>query len=271
MSQSGKGLDIFGRGERGVRHHLIACEVAHRECCYAAAVSRNIIDLHFLSQGLHDLESRSMCEQIQRAIDAAREARYKAILLGFGLCNCGLVGVQARGIPLVLPRAHDCITLFMGSREAYQKHFEENKGTYYLTTGWVERDQENLEDTMGRDDNMLRKMGLDKSYEEYVAIYGEEYARMIMGTLTGLEHYQKMQHIDMGLAAEAEQRVIGHARAEAARRGWGHETMKGRMDLFLDLVNGDPVEHPWDPERFLVVQPGQTIRQAYDERIVRAE
>lgn len=266
MSQSGKGLDIFGRGERGTRFRLIACEVSHRECCLAAAVSKNIIDLQFLSQGLHDLESRSMCAHVQEAIDDTRESRYKAILLGFGLCNCGLVGVRARGIPLVLPRAHDCITLFMGSKEVYQQHFNENKGTYFLTTGWVERDQDNLEDTMERDDNMLRKMGLDKTYEEYVATYGEEYARMIMATLTGMEHYQKMLHIDMGIAPEAEQRVIGHARAEAERRGWEHETLKGRMDLFMELVGGE-----WDEEKFLIVPPGQTIQQAYDERIVRAE
>jgi hypothetical protein len=266
MSQSSTGLDIFGRGERGTRYRLIACEVMHRECCFAAAVSKNIIDLHFLSQGLHDLENRSMRDQVQAAIDATREGRYQAILLGFGLCNCGLVGVQARGIPLVLPRAHDCITLFMGSKEAYQKHFNENKGTYYLTTGWLERDQENLEETIGRDDNMLRKMGLDKTFDDYVAQYGEEYARMIMATIGGLEHYQKMTHIEMGLAPEAERRVSEKLGEESARRGWTHETLKGRMDLFMGLVTGE-----WDAEKFLVVQPGQTIQQAYDDRIVRAE
>lgn len=266
MSQSGKGLDIFGRGERGTRYCLIACEVSHRECCLAAAVSPHIIDLQFLSQGLHDLESRSMGELVQRAIDATRESRYQAILLGFGLCNCGLVGVRARGIPLVLPRAHDCITLFMGSKEAYQKHFNENKGTFYLTTGWVERDQDNLEDTMERDDNMLRKMGLDKTFEEYAATYGEDYARLIMSTLTGLEHYQKMVHIDMGIAPEAERRVIERARDEAARRGWAHETVKGNLDLFLGLTRGE-----WDEQKFLVVPPGQSIQQAYDARIVRTE
>jgi hypothetical protein len=265
MSQTGKGLDIFGRGERGTRYQLIACEVAYREVCFAAAVSRNIIDLKFLTQGLHDLESRSMAEHVQEAVDGVPAGRYRAILLGFGLCNCGLAGVRARGIPLVLPRAHDCITLFMGSKEAYQRDFESNKGTYYLTTGWLERDKDNLEDTMGREDNMLRKMGLDKTCEEYAAQYGEEYARMIMATLTGLDHYQRMTHIEMGLAPEAEQRAIEHAKAEAARRGWTHETIKGRMDLFLGLVNGE-----WDETKYLVVRPGESIQQAYDERIVKA-
>lgn len=269
MPQTGQVLDIFGRGARGTRHRLIACEVAYRECCLAAALSPNIIDLEFLTQGLHDLESATMRERIQQTVDAAPAGRYQAILLGFGLCNGGLAGVQARGTPLVLPRAHDCITLFLGSKEDYQKHFNENKGNYYLTTGWLERDQENLEDTIGHEDNMLRKMGLDKTFEEYAAQYGEEYARMIMATLTGLEHYRKITHIEMGIAPEAERSVIEKAQEEAARRGWTLETIKGRMGLFFDLVNGN--EGGWDEARFLVVPPGQTIRQAYDEGVVRAE
>lgn len=265
MSQSSKELDIFGRGERGDRYHMIGCEVFYREFCYAAAVSRNIIDLNFLTQGLHDLESASMSARIQQAIDATPEGRYKAILLGFGLCNLGLVGVRARQIPLVLPRAHDCITLFMGSKEAYQKHFDENKGSFFLTTGWYERDQDNLESTIEREDNMLRKMGLDKTFEDYVQIYGEEYARMIMSSIGGLENYQQMTHIQMGIAPEAEEKVVRAGQAEAGKRGWNHEALPGRLDLFLSLVNGE-----WDEERFLTVQPGQMIQQAYDERIVQA-
>lgn len=266
MSPINEGLDLFSNIDRGTRYRLIACEVAYRELCLAAAVSKNVIDLHFLTQGLHDLQSTTMAARIQEAIDATPEGRYEAILLGFGLCNCGLVGVRARNTPLVLPRAHDCITLFLGSKEAYQKDFEENKGTFYLTTGWVERDKDNIENTMDHEDNMLRKMGLDKTFDEYVALYGEEYARMIMGTLTGMEHYQKLSHIRMELAPEAEARVEAAGAEHAKTKGWAFEAIKGRMDLFLALAAGD-----WDEEKFLIVKPGQVIQQAYDERIVRAE
>jgi hypothetical protein len=174
MTQSINDFDLFSRQDRGTKYRLLACEVAYRECCFAAAAARHVIDLHFLSQGLHDLESASMCARIQAEVDATDERRYAAILLGFGLCNCGLVGLRARNLPLVLPRAHDCITLFMGSKEAYQRHFDENKGTFFLTTGWVERDKENLESTREDDSNIMHRMGLDKTYEQYVELYGEE-------------------------------------------------------------------------------------------------
>jgi hypothetical protein len=269
MSQTNKNIDIFGRGKRGTRHKMIACEIAYRELCLAAAVSRNIIDLQFMTQGLHDLQSATMCARIQAEVDAVPEGRYQAILLGFGLCNCGLVGLRARGLPLVVPRAHDCITLFLGSKEEYQRRLGANGGTFFLTTGWMERDGDNLESTRDDADNVMRQMGLDKSYEEYAALYGEEYARMIMQTMSGgLEHYERLTHIDMGVAPEIEERVREQSEAEAQKRGWLYERTKGRMDLLLGLVNG--TWGAWDEEKYLVVRPGQEIQQAYDEQVVRA-
>ena len=36
-------------------YKVIACEIAFRELCYAAARSRNLIDIEFLTQGYHDI------------------------------------------------------------------------------------------------------------------------------------------------------------------------------------------------------------------------
>lgn len=266
MGQSGKGLDVFGGREARPRYRLIACEVLYRECCFAAAVSRNVIDLHFTSQGWHDLKSATMCERVQAEVDATPPDRYAAILLGFALCNNGIVGLTARDVPLIIPRAHDCITFFLGSREAYQRHFDANTGAYYLTTGWVERDRENIESTMDDQDNMLRQMGLDKSYEDYVALYGEENAKMILATIgDGLSNYHKFTQIDMGVAPEIETEVSRAGREEAARRGWEFEIVPGRLDLVRALADG-----PWTDDKFLTVQPGQSVQPAYDGRIIQA-
>lgn len=263
------GLDIFSlQGNvagRPQRYRMVACEVAHRECCYTAAISRNIIDLHFLTQGLHDVQNTTMCERIQAAIDATPAGRYDAIILGYGLCNGGLAGVTARDIPLVLPRAHDCITLFLGSKERYQEYFQDNPGTYYLSTGWVERDKDNLENTLGDQDNHLHKMGLDQTFQQYVELYGEEHAKMIMSTIGGLDHYSKMTHIDMGVSAGSEKNVQQATQQEAERRGWAFERLSGKLDLFLALAEGG-----WDAQRFLVVPPGHRIEQAYNDEIIRA-
>jgi hypothetical protein len=37
----------------------------------------------------------------------------------YGLCNLALTSLRARAVPVVVPRAHDCITLYLGSRQRY--------------------------------------------------------------------------------------------------------------------------------------------------------
>src|SRR5215813_2293406 len=116
---------------------VIACEIAVRELQYAAARSRNLIDLEFLTQGYHDIPAIGRMA-IQERIDAVPAGKYDAIVLGYALCSRILVGLKPSQTRLIIPRAHDCITFFLGSRERYHKCFSEHPGTYYYTSGWVE-------------------------------------------------------------------------------------------------------------------------------------
>ena len=79
-----------------------------------------------------------MRERLQAAIDATDPGKHDAVALAYGLCNNGLVGLVARQLPVVIPRAHDCITLFIGDRQRYEEYFHANPGTYYYTSGWLE-------------------------------------------------------------------------------------------------------------------------------------
>ena len=54
-------------------------------------------------------------------------------ILGYGLCSNGVVGVQTQNQPLIVPRVHDCISLFLGSAESHRNQLAEYPGTYYLT------------------------------------------------------------------------------------------------------------------------------------------
>ena len=103
----------------------------------AAARSRNLIDFEFLTQGYHDIPGTGRAE-IQKRIDATAAGRYDALLLGYGLCSNILTGLTTAHTQLVIPRAHDCITFFLGSKERYQECFNAKPGTYYYTSGWLE-------------------------------------------------------------------------------------------------------------------------------------
>ena len=116
---------------------VIACEILFRELCHCAARSPSLVDFEFLTQGHHDTPKQGRVE-IQRRIDAVPAGKYDAIVLGYGLCSNIVTGLVSTHTRLVIPRAHDCISLFLGSKERYQEHFASHPGTYYYTSGWLE-------------------------------------------------------------------------------------------------------------------------------------
>ena len=86
-----------------------------------AAVARwiNQVNVEFLPKGLHDMGQAGMSGRLKEVLAAVDQGRYDAIVLGYALCSNGLVGIKAERIPLrSFPAAHDCITLFLGSKRA---------------------------------------------------------------------------------------------------------------------------------------------------------
>ena len=123
-----------------MRLKLLACEILRREIDSLTADSPHHIDVEFLPQELHVIGRVRMKNRLSEHLAAVNEDSYDALLLGYALCSGGIAGLSAGTIPLIVPRAHDCITFFLGSRERYQHYFFANGGTYFLTTGWFEQD-----------------------------------------------------------------------------------------------------------------------------------
>jgi hypothetical protein len=238
---------------------LISCEIFFREMCAAVSRSLNVIDLEFLPKGLHDIGAAGMLARLQAALDRAEGKGYDAVLLGYALCNNGISGLSARSCPLVVPRAHDCITLFLGSKERYLDYFNSNSGVYFKTTGWIERGEDKTE---LRQLSIARKIGMGQSFDELVAKYGEDNARYLMAELGDYtKQYQQLTFIEMGV--EADGRFEKQTMEEAAARGWKFEKVKGDMSLIQRMVDGI-----WEGSEFLVVRPGETISPTYDEDII---
>jgi hypothetical protein len=245
-----------------MRLKLIACEILYREICAVVARSTNQVDVQFMPKGLHDQGQEAMNARLAEVVGEVDETAYDAICLGYGLCSNGVVGLGARRIPLILPRAHDCITLFLGSKEAYQQYFFDHPGVFFKTTGWLERGSELSQHLP---DSIQTKSRLVLSYEELVERYGEDNAKFLQQQLTDMTHnYGQITFIETGI--EPDDRFERRARAEARDRGWKFEKVSGSLSLFERLVNG-----PWDEDGFLVVPPGQCIATSFDERVVSAE
>ena len=240
-----------------MKFKVLCCEVFTRELNALSATCPHDLDLELLPKGLHDLGQEKMLARMQEEVDGASGQGYDAILLVYGLCNNGTSGLVARDTKLVIPRAHDCITLFLGGRDEYLKQFESRPGTYYRTTGWIEHDNSDGVD----DETIQQKLGLFMQYEELVEKYGEDNAKYIQETMgNGVENYDRLAFIRMGIDGEDE--FLDMARAEAEEKGLGFELIEGSMLLLNKLVNGE-----WDQD-VLVVEPGQSIKATHTSDII---
>jgi hypothetical protein len=234
----------------------------YREFCLVVARSVNQVDMEFLPKGLHDIASAGMLAKLQAAVDAVDAEKYGAVILGYGLCGTGLVGLTARSIPIVVPRAHDCITLFLGSKERYLDYFQNHPGVYFETSGWVERGDSS--ELLGQ----LALQGLSQvgyRYADLVAKYGEENARYLYETLGDLtRNYKQFTYIETGV--EPDDRFEKETKEQAAQRGWLFDKVMGELTLMKKLVDSE-----WDEREFLVVSPGCHVVARHDETILGAE
>lgn len=239
------------------RYKIIACEVLFREICFCASQSRNIIDTAFLSQGLHDLGSRKMSTGLQEEIDKVDLTKYDAILLGYGLCNNGIIGLRS-SLPIVVPRAHDCITLLLGSKEKYKEYHSENAGTFFKSTGWIERDTNANEN----EDSVTSQLGMNKTYKEYVELYGEENAKYLLETMGDLmSSYDRYTYIDTDIGNFNRYKEL--IKQQAKEKNWNYNELNGNTSLLMKLLDGD-----WDEDDFLVVPPDKTIKPTFNDDIV---
>lgn len=242
---------------------LIACNVFMREACACIAQSPHVIDVEFTELGEH-VHSATLREIIQARIDAAEHSSkpYEAILLLFGLCGNAGVGLKAHSTRLVIPRAHDCCTILLGSREKYCEHFEKNPSQPFSSVGYLERGSYFLR--VGEDGQNSVQYG--DSYAAYVEQYGEDAAKMIWETMhPRREEKEKAVFIDLpetGHLGKAEE-----FRAKAEAQGMEFMRLEGSLRLVRGLIFGE-----WPSEDYLVVEPGQETAGVYDfKEIIRAQ
>lgn len=239
---------------------VIACNVLTREIGWCAARCLNTLDIVFFPKDEHNAPSR-LRQTLQQEIDRAAEGqtRYDAILLAYGLCGNATVGLTARDCPLVIPRAHDCTTLFLGSRERFREHFMDNPSQPWTSLGYAERG-----DTLISDGN-ARAFDMDNlSFAELAERYGEENARYLVSAMSVGQESDNLPFLDV---PETRIRELADRLMRCiTESGKTVVTLPGNIGLIEGLLSGN-----WLEEHYLVVHPGESIEGVYDyEQIITA-
>lgn len=241
-----------------MRLKLICCDVFAREIGGLLPTPPHALAVKFFSKGLHETGCAVMRAELQKEIDRTSARDFDAILLGYGLCGCGAAGLHARDLPLVIPRAHDCIGVLLGSRARHEAKLAEHPGVYFRSSGWLERTR-NPEHLKAL--SFAERNSLNSSRGDLIAGYGAEGGEFLAGILCEqTRHYDRLALIETGV--EPDDRFERASRLEANQRGWTFEKLRGDLTLLRKLLLGQ-----WDEAEFLVVQPGQTIQPTYDERL----
>jgi hypothetical protein len=243
----------IGRSINTPRIALLACRVFEREIALHARGATHLAEMRFFEMGLHDRPDhlRATLQENLDAVDTRTDI--EAVVLAYGLCGLGTTGLRPLRHKLVIPRAHDCITVFMGSKEAYAGHQQRCPSHYYYTPGWNRGRRVPGPDRLEKiRAELLQKFEAD-DVEFLLETEREQWAT-----------HDTVTYIDLGTAdAEAE---ADYARKCADWLGWKFEHHHGDPALLRDLLWGN-----WDAARFQIIEPGAQLGHSPDDAIMRAE
>jgi hypothetical protein len=199
------------------------------------------VRLAYLDYGLHSVP-KLLKDAVEESLEQIEEP--SLVVLGYGLCGNGLADIEAGVHTLVIPKADDCVAIFMGSRQRYLDQFHQNPGTYYLTKGWFEVGSEPLSE-----------------YEKLVEKYGADTADWLMETQ--YKHYKRLLFVAPNQEdLEAYRPRALEVAAYCQRFGMVYEEYLGSEDFLEQIAEALEAQGEWS-EAFLVVPPGGRLKQEY--------
>jgi hypothetical protein len=230
---------------------VITCAVLEIEIQHYAKDLPNLVHIEILEQGLHN-DPPKLRTHLQDAINRVESncPAAEAIVLGYGLCSRGTEGVKTSRATLVIPRAHDCITLLLGSKERYADYVKHNPGTYWYSPGW---NKHHIPPGKERHEKLLA------AYKEK---FGDDDADYLMeAEQAWFKTYTRATYVHLGVGNTPKD--VSYTRSCADWLNWSYDEQAGCPRLLRDLLAGD-----WDDGRFLVLEPHHSFRMTADERVI---
>jgi Protein of unknown function (DUF1638) len=115
---------------------LLACLVFEREIALYARGAQHIAEVRFFEMGLHDRPDQAPRRFAGKPRHSGRTGRYRGSGAGLWFVRSGHGGTASLAPQARHPARHDCITVFMGSKETYAEHQRRCPTCYYYMPGW---------------------------------------------------------------------------------------------------------------------------------------
>ncbi|WP_413831462.1 DUF1638 domain-containing protein [Desulfobacula sp.] len=211
--------------------YAIGCAVLAIDMKHCAKKLGIDIEYKFLEAGLHN-NPKLLKEKLQAAIDEICATDLcDRIIIGYGICGKGTIGIQSGSVPLVIPKVHDCVALFLGGDQAYKREFKKYPGTYYLSAGWCEEKTEPISQ---------RKQWVyfgDKklNFNDLVEKHGQDAAEHTFDFLNSWQkNYQRAAFIETGAKTSPKYEKL--ALEMASEYKWKYDKINGSGELIGKML-----------------------------------
>ncbi|MDR3077233.1 MAG: DUF1638 domain-containing protein [Planctomycetota bacterium] len=255
---------------------LMACEAlrAETERLIADLGLGAGIDAEWLEMGLHQ-NPESLKLELRTRLRALAGAGYETVLLLFGLCGRATDGLEPPpGARLVIPRVHDCVSIFLGSARRYLEEHAAESGTYWFSRIFLhrpDRPSPGMDGFGSNWRNLFPDAGeppatMEEARQRLIERYDEDNAEYLIETLAASwrQSYSRAVYLDWKDSPEREEDLV-LARSEAERNGWRFQTLPVDLRLIRMLLSGD-----WPEDEFVIAVPGQRLEATNGEDALRA-
>ncbi len=214
--------------------YAVACAVLAIDMKHSAEKLRYDIEFKFLEAGLHN-NPKLLKEKLQAAIDEISASNLcERIIIGYGVCGKGTIGVQSRSIPLTIPKVHDCVALFLGGDAAYKREFKKYPGTYYLSAGLCEQ----TEASMAKRKQFTYCGDKKLEFSDLVEKHGKKAALQTFDFLNSWQkNYQRAVFIETGIKKSLKYEKL--AKEMAGEYNWEYEKINGSSFLIDKMITAD--------------------------------
>ena len=213
-----------------MREIIIACSMMEDEIKKTVTETGSDIPLLWVDRGLHEYPEQLRGELTEKIAQCEKD--YDTIVLAYGLCGNGTVGLVSAKARLVIPHFDVCIRIMTSMQPGVPP--EVDIRSLYYTRGWLES-------------NLVKSEG----YERCLKKYGAKKTQWIYREM--VKNYRSI------CLLETTAYDIAACQADACHMaevlGLELTTQPGTLRILKKMVT-----HQWDDE-FIICEPGEALRQ----------